>query len=113
MAAPPVGEATVPDYRDGRDKPGHDRAKFPDIVRTAPTKISERVSSKPHRGPIEIIRLGALDLDGGEFADAERAARGDVDGAVDLRGIALAAALGDGAARPRRSAPAGGCRPGA
>src|SRR5271170_7032795 len=54
--------------------------------------------SEPHHGPMQVIRLGAFDLHRREFADPQWAARGDKDGAVDLRGVALAAALGDGGA---------------
>src|SRR5262245_50084572 len=53
---------------------------------------------EPHHRPTQIIGLGALDLHRCEFADPQRAARGDVDGAVDLRRVALAAALGGGGA---------------
>src|SRR5271168_4581661 len=54
--------------------------------------------SEPHHCPVQIIRIGAFDLHRREFADPQRAARDDVDGAVDLRRVALAAALGDGGA---------------
>ena len=50
--------------------------------------------SKSHDGPMEIVGIGALDLDGGEFPDPQWPPRCHVHGPVDLRGIALAAAPG-------------------
>src|ERR1700719_3942682 len=47
---------------------------------------------------MKVVSVGALDLDGGEFADPQRPPRRHVDGAVDLRGIALAAAFSCGRA---------------
>src|SRR5262249_11437424 len=42
---------------------------------------------------VEIVFVGALDLHRGDLADAQGAAACDVDGAVDLGRVALAAAL--------------------
>src|SRR5882672_10130097 len=47
---------------------------------------------------MQIVSVGALDLHGGEFADPQRPARRHVDRAIDLRGVALAAAFGPTAA---------------
>src|SRR6185437_13339108 len=57
-------------------------------------KILEGVSESDGRA-VQIVRVGALDLHGRDLADAQRAVRRDVDGAVDVRCVALAAALGD------------------
>src|SRR6266545_3499849 len=48
-----------------------------------------------HGGPVQVVRVGALDPDRRDLADAQRPVRRHVDGAVDLGRIALAAALGD------------------
>src|SRR5260370_32373534 len=43
---------------------------------------------------MQVVSVGALDLHGGEFAHPQRPARRHTDSAVDLRSVALAAALG-------------------
>src|SRR5258708_16702322 len=43
---------------------------------------------------MQVVSVGALDLHGGEFAPPQRPARRHTDSAVDLRSVALAAALG-------------------
>src|SRR5260221_9519494 len=43
---------------------------------------------------MKVVSVGALDLDGGEFADPQGPARHHMDGAINLGGIALAAAFG-------------------
>src|SRR5260370_18370085 len=43
---------------------------------------------------MQVVSVGALDLHGGEFAHPQRPARRHMDSAVDLRSVALAAALG-------------------
>jgi hypothetical protein len=53
--------------------------------------ISESIA---YGAAIKIIIIGALDLYGGDFTDAQRAAGFDVDRTVNLRRIAFAAALG-------------------
>src|SRR5271165_1564123 len=57
-----------------------------------------RTTSEPHGHAVEVVRLRPLDLDRGELADAQRAAGGDIDGAVDLGRVALAATFRDGRA---------------
>src|SRR4029077_8750837 len=47
------------------------------------------------RRAVQIVVVGALDLHGCNFADAQRPMAGDVDRAVDLRRVGLAAALGN------------------
>src|ERR1700722_6924654 len=53
-----------------------------------------RARGASSRRPPQIVSVGALDLDGHDVARAQWAARRDMHGAVDLRGVALAAALG-------------------
>ena len=59
---------------------------------------------------MQIVGIGALDLDGGDLADLERPVRADVDGAVDLRRDAAINPRHDTrqlhrrAGKPRRSA---------
>src|SRR4051812_44030576 len=53
----------------------------------------QELISKPRHGPVQVVFVGALDLGGDDVADAQRAAAGDVDVAVDLRRIRLGAAL--------------------
>src|SRR5580704_9838441 len=59
-----------------------------------------RRGSEPDRGAVQIIVVGALDLDRGDLADPQRTAARNIDGAVDLRRVAFAPALGHG--RPDR-----------
>ena len=47
-----------------------------------------------HRA-MKVVGVGALDLHGGDLADAQRPAAREMNGAVDLRRVAFAAALGD------------------
>src|SRR5215471_11831338 len=51
--------------------------------------------SEPHCGPVQIVLIRPVDPDRGNLPDTQRAARGNVDGAVDLRSVPLAATLGD------------------
>ena len=53
---------------------------------------------EPHRRAVQVVFVGALDLHRGDLADAQRPAARHIDRAVDLRRVALAAALGDGRA---------------
>src|SRR5262249_33253946 len=48
----------------------------------------------PHRRAVQVVFVRALDPDGGDLAQAQRAAARDMDSAVDLRRIAAGAALG-------------------
>src|SRR5262249_41832092 len=50
--------------------------------------------SEPDNRTVEVIGIGALDLHAGHLADPQRAAAVQVHHAVDLRRVALAAALG-------------------
>ena len=50
--------------------------------------------SIPHGAAVKIVIVGALDLYGGNFANAQRPPGFDVDDTVDLRSVTLAAALG-------------------
>ena len=43
---------------------------------------------------MQIVRIGALDLHSGEFTNPQRPTRRHVDGAVDLRCVALGAGFG-------------------
>src|SRR5580704_9154091 len=43
---------------------------------------------------MQVVSVGALDLDGSDFADTQRAAACDMNRTVDLRRVTLAAALG-------------------
>src|SRR6266542_6783355 len=63
---------------------------------TTPLRICPASGLKPHRGPVQVIGVRAFDLDGGDFADAQRPAARHVHSPVDLRRVAFAAALGDG-----------------
>src|SRR5215510_6555383 len=58
--------------------------------------IGER--SEPDRRAVQIVLIGALDLHGCDLADPQRPAARDIDRTIDLRRVALAAALGDGRA---------------
>src|SRR5262245_30380846 len=53
-------------------------------------------ASEPHGRAVQIVLIGALDLDGRDLAYPQRPAARDIDRAVDLRRVALAAAFGDG-----------------
>src|SRR6516165_4242827 len=79
--------------------PGGGRRRSLERSRVKPrVKPGTRASLKADGGAVQVVFVGALDLDGGDLADAQRAAAVDVDGAVDLGGVAFAAALGDGRA---------------
>src|SRR5215813_6521225 len=52
------------------------------------------IPSIPHYGAMQIVRIGALDLHSGEFTNPQRPTRRHMDGAVDLRCVALGAAFG-------------------
>ena len=62
------------------------------------TRSCGALRSEPHRRAVQVVCVGALDLDGGDLADPQRPAARHIDRAVDLRRVALAAALGDGRA---------------
>src|SRR5262245_54995408 len=48
----------------------------------------------PHRRAVQVVFVRALDLDGGDLAQPQRAAAGHMDRAVDLGRVAARAALG-------------------
>src|SRR5215470_11407194 len=50
------------------------------------------------RRAVQVVFVRALDLDGGDLAQPQRAAAGDMDRAVDLRRVAAGAAFGGGRA---------------
>src|SRR6202011_2994580 len=79
-------------------RPHHERAEYRsggDASRALRTCAGSRWlrALESDRGPVQVVCGGALDLHGGEFADPQRAVRRHIDGAVDLRGVALAAAF--------------------
>src|SRR6202035_3799356 len=77
------------------------RASFIGIAGTSPAMTRRRhlaqvsALSEPDRGAVQVVVVGALDLDGGDLAYAQRPVALHIDRAVDLRRVALAAALGD------------------
>src|SRR5262245_55361095 len=56
-------------------------------------RVNKLRGSEPDRHAVQVVSVRALDLHGGNLADAQRAAARDIDRTVDLRRIALAAAL--------------------
>src|SRR5215204_5116700 len=53
-------------------------------------------ASEPHRRAVQIVSVRSLDLHVGDLADSQGPPARDIDGAVDLRSVGFAAALGDG-----------------
>src|SRR5271165_2064203 len=64
---------------------------------TAPPRAAWRLCETPtsHRRPPQIVGVGAVDPDGRDVARPQGAPRRDMDRAVDLRRVALGAALGE------------------
>jgi hypothetical protein len=64
-------------------------------VRKTHTSTKRYAGSIPDRRPMQVVGISAIDLNGRNFTDAKRTARGYVNRAIDIRRVALAAAFGD------------------
>src|ERR1041385_3457921 len=54
-----------------------------------------RGNSEANRSPVQIVFVGALNLNRSDLADAQGTVTGDIDGAVDLGRVGHRAAFGD------------------
>ena len=95
--------------RQGVGRHGRRRRAGASRRRRSREKPDDNGDGQLHRDAVQVVGVGALDLDGDDVAGAQRAARGDVDIAVDLRRVPFRAALGDAA--PASSTMTGRRRP--
>ena len=78
---------------DARDKPGHDDLLHIRLQRPAREVTRSLAPSEPRDAAVQVVLVGALDLRGDDLADAQRAAAGEIDRAVNLRRVGLGAAF--------------------